>query len=166
MRTGYIYEIKSIDKSINGTYIGSSWNIEFRRNSHYHSYNNSNSKDYVYPLYKYIRENGGWDNFEMTVIDSGEVETKLELECAEQFYIDMAGGVENLLNHRDPIINIEKRKQKQYENKQKNKKRYADNTREKLNTKFVCKCGGSYSHKHKSTHIKTNKHIKHFKNNK
>ena len=121
MRTGFIYEIKSNDKSITGTYIGSCWNMKKRLKSHKDYCNNKNNKDYNYPLYRYIRENGGFDNFEMTIIDSSECEDELELHCAEQFYIDLSGGIEYLLNDRDALMDKQKRKEKQYENKQRNK---------------------------------------------
>lgn len=123
-RTGYIYEIKSIDKSITEIYIGSTWDMKDRLRLHYHKCYNKNTKDYNYTVYKYIRENGGWDNFEMTIIDSGECEDELELHCAEQFYIDMAGGIENLLNSRDAFLlpeEIRKRKDmSSHNNKKKN----------------------------------------------
>ena len=109
---GFIYEIKSIDKSITGTYIGSCWDMKRRLKSHKDKVNNKTYRGYNYPLYRYIRENGGFDNFEMIEIDSGECEDKRELECAEQFYIDMSGGIENLLNDRDALEDKQKRKEK------------------------------------------------------
>ena len=65
---------------------------------------NENSKEYNKPIYKYIRENGGFHTFTMRVIDSGECEDVTELECGEQFYIDMAGGIDNLLNCRNAFV--------------------------------------------------------------
>ena len=112
-RTGYIYEIKSIDKSITETYIGSTWDMKDRLKCHKNDYNNNKRNNYYAPLYRYMRENGGFDNFEMTVIDSGECEDRTELLCAEQFYIDMAGGIDNLLNCVDALVlpeEIRKRK--------------------------------------------------------
>jgi len=39
-------------------------------------------------------------------------------------------------------------------------KEYRQNHKEKINKKCNCECGGYYSHKHKSTHEKSNKHQK------
>tara|TARA_R110002049_G_scaffold64543_1_gene170167 strand:- start:29 stop:511 length:483 start_codon:yes stop_codon:yes gene_type:complete len=114
MRTGFVYELKSKDKSITKTYIGSTWDIKTRLIKHKQSFHNKNSKDYNYPLYRYIREHGGFDNFEMTIIDSDECEDKTELHCAEQFYIDMSGGIENLLNDHDALMDKQKRREKNY----------------------------------------------------
>ena len=163
MPTGYIYEIKSMDTSVTGTYIGSTWDMKDRLRIHASSCYNENSKDYNYPIYKYIRENGGFHTFTMKFIDSGECEDEIELHCAEQFYIDIAGGVENLLNDRDALVDKELRKKKEYINKEKNKKKYYENTKEKQFTKYECECGGSYLYKHKSAHIKTTKHQNYIK---
>ena len=114
MRTGFVYEIKSKDTSITGTYIGSTWDMKKRLKHHKHNCNNENSKEYNKQVYHYIRENGDWANFQMTVIDNGECVDRKELECGEQFYIDLAGGIENLLNDRDAIVDKQKRKEKQY----------------------------------------------------
>ena len=104
MPTGYIYEIKSNDKSITGTYIGSTWDMGKRLRKHVGHCYNENSKEYNKLVYKYIRENGGFHTFTMKVIDSGECEDLTELVCGEQFYIDMAGGIKNLLNGIDAFV--------------------------------------------------------------
>ena len=104
MPTGYIYEITSNDKSITGLYIGSCWDMKKRLRKHRNKCYNENSEQYNYPVYKYIRENGDFHTFNMTVIDSGECEDRTELECGEQFYIDMAGGIDNLLNCKDAFV--------------------------------------------------------------
>lgn len=112
MPTGYIYEIKSMDASIAETYIGSTWDMGKRLQRHVSNCYNENNKEYNYLVYKYIRENGDFHTFNMKVIDSGECEDVTELKCAEQFYIDMAGGIENLLNDRDALEDKQQRRQK------------------------------------------------------
>lgn len=137
-RTGYIYEIKSMDKSITGTYIGSCWDMGKRIGTHASYCYNKNSHKYNYPVYKYIRENGDFHTFTMKVIDSGECEDETELHCAEQFYIDMAGGIQNLLNDRDAFVLPEealKRKRIDTINRQK---------KNKETKKYPCKLCGFY----------------------
>ena len=68
---------------------------------------------YNLPVYRYIRDNGDFHTFNMKVIDSGECEDLTELVCGEQFYIDMAGGIENLLNDRDAFVLPEENKKRQ-----------------------------------------------------
>ena len=114
MRVGYIYEIRSNDKNITEYYIGSCWNMRDRLIHHTSNCYNKKNKEYNVPVYKYIRENGDFHTFTMSVIDSGECQDVTELKCGEQFYIDMAGGIDNLLNCQDALLDKQKRKEKNY----------------------------------------------------
>ena len=158
MKTGYIYEIKSMDTSITEIYIGSTWDMKDRLKCHKHDYNNNKRNNYSAPHYKFIRENGGWINFEMKVIDSGECEDELELHCAEQFYIDMAGGIENLLNSQDAFLLPEEARKRK--NIASNKKKH----RNKDTKRFYCKtCDyAAQSQIDLDIHYTTNKHKKTF----
>ena len=136
MPTGYIYEISSNDKSIPGTYIGSTWNMGKRIIDHAVNCYNENGKEYNVPVYKYIRENGGFHTFNMKVIDSGECEDITELVCGEQFYIDMADGIDNLLNVQNALVLPEEAR---IRNNIRNKKNGKKNVESK---RFPCKtCG-------------------------
>lgn len=53
---------------------------------------------------------------------------------------------------------------KQYYNKNKKEikrkaKKYKEDNKEKYNEKIICECGGKYLRRHKSTHLKTKKHL-------
>jgi hypothetical protein len=52
-------------------YIGSTKSFRSRKYQHKSSCNNTNNKSYNLKLYNKIRENGGWDNWSMNVIDEG-----------------------------------------------------------------------------------------------
>ena len=159
MRTGFVYELKSKDTSVTETYIGSCWDMKKRLRDHKNNCHNKKIKHYNYPLYIYIREHGGWDTVEMTIIDSGECEDELELHCAEQFYIDMSGGIENLLNGNDAMVLPEEAKKRKDIDCAKNKQRHIDNK------DFYCEpC--EYAAQSKTvieSHYTTNKHIKNLK---
>ena len=137
-RTGYIYEIRSMDTSITGTYIGSTWNMGERLRDHASRCYNEKRKDYNYPVYKYIRENGGFHTFTMKVIDSGECEDLTELICGEQFYIDMVGGIQNLLNDRDAFVLPEEARKRLSISRKKGQKKNKETKR------FPCKTCGFY----------------------
>tara|TARA_R110000824_G_scaffold247447_1_gene436524 strand:+ start:133 stop:621 length:489 start_codon:yes stop_codon:yes gene_type:complete len=156
MITGFVYEIKSKDTSITGTYIGSCWDMKYRKYLHNHFCHNKNWRKYNYPLYRYIRENGGFDTFEMTIINMGECEDITELECAEQFYIDMYGGIENLLNSQDALVLPEEAKKRKDIVSDKNKQKNIDTKR------FYCECCdyASQSNCDLNRHYTTNKHKK------
>ena len=156
MPTGYIYEIKSKDTSITEYYIGSCWNMATRLQDHASKCYNENSKEYNKPLYKYIRENGDFHTFTMKVIDSGECQDLTELHCGEQFYIDMAGGIENLLNDRDAFLLPEENKKRTAIADKNNKKKNVETKR------FPCKTCGFYfqDNFNLQKHLKSNKHQK------
>tara|TARA_R110000787_G_C13200249_1_gene423965 strand:- start:13 stop:519 length:507 start_codon:yes stop_codon:yes gene_type:complete len=157
MPIGYIYEITSNDKSITGLYIGSCWDMEKRLEKHaINCYNENDKRHYNNPVYKYIRENGDFHTFNMTVIDSGECEDRTELRCAEQFYIDMEGGIENLLNDRDALLDKQKREIQKSISRVKSSKKNIETQR------FPCKTCGFYfpSDSKLQKHLGTPKHAK------
>ena len=156
MRVGYIYEIKSMNASIARTYIGSTWDMKDRLKNHAEKCYNENSKYYNYPVYKYIRENGDFHTFTMRVIDSGECEDETELHCAEQFYIDMAGGIENLLNCNDAFILPEEARKRQRISTNNIKKKNIETKR------FPCELCGFYfrSDGELQEHLATPRHKK------
>ena len=138
MPTGYIYEIKSMDKSITGTYIGSTWDMATRLRNHAINCYNEKYHGYNLPVYRYIRDNGDFHTFNMKVIDSGECEDLTELVCGEQFYIDMAGGIDNLLNCMDALEDKQKRKEKKNIARDKIQKKNIENK------KYPCELCGVY----------------------
>lgn len=76
-------------KNKNAFYIGSSKNCRTRFSMHKYNTNNPSAKDYNCPLYKYIRDNGGLDNFSFIILEElGNIETK-DLRVREQFFIEL-----------------------------------------------------------------------------
>ena len=85
-----IYKIKhNEDYDDDNIYIGSTCNLIRRRCNHKDCCNNENSSKYNFPLYKYIRENGGWDAFVLIKIHDYKCNSKSELEVEERKMIDM-----------------------------------------------------------------------------
>ena len=61
---GCIYKIKhNDDYSDDNIYIGSTCNLIRRRNKHKMMCNRPDLKEYNRNIYKYIRDNGGWEQF-------------------------------------------------------------------------------------------------------
>lgn len=59
----------------------------------------------------------------------------------------------------------ERHKQYKQDNKEAIKelgKQYYQQNKERQNKKFTCPCGGKYTHKHKSSHLRSKKHQKYF----
>ena len=70
-------------------YIGSTSNFRSRKLDHKYSCNNKNKKDYNYPVFQYIRANGGWDEWKMIPIEVYPCNDKKELEIRENYHIEL-----------------------------------------------------------------------------
>ena len=64
-----IYKICCNDITITDCYVGHTTNFSQRKSQHKSSCNNENSEQYNSFVYKFIRENGGWDNWNMIEIE-------------------------------------------------------------------------------------------------
>ena len=159
------------------SYIGSTKDLRVRMNNHKHNCNNENAKKYNYKIYRTIRNNGGWDNFDMKIITTQNNITKREAEVMEEilrieFRADMNGkrcyrteeqkkDYEKDYYEENKTKNLEYQKEYREENKAKiaeQNKEYYEENKAKINEKFVCECGGKYTHAHKAQHIKSLKH--------
>ena len=159
-------------------YIGSTTNFTRRKHAHKSAHNNENKKEYNYPIYKFIRDNGGWDEWQMIPIEVFPCNDKKELEVKERHHIEL---LKPKLNNRMPNRTIKewiednKEKLKQYQkkynedNKEKiaekmkeyNKKYREDNKEkkaEKAKEKVICNnCGAEIRRDSLSKHKKSNK---------
>lgn len=84
----YIYKIYSINNNIKDCYIGSTNKFSSRKSQHKKNTTNKTKKSYHRRLYRFIRENGGWDNFIMEIVEEIETDSKGEALLIEQYYID------------------------------------------------------------------------------
>ena len=83
-----IYKIASKDANINDIYIGSTCNFVKRRNQHKSACNNPNDKGYNLYVYRFIRDHGGWQNFNLYVIEKFSCTSKMQKEQVERGYIE------------------------------------------------------------------------------
>ena len=72
----FIYKICCKDPAITDVYIGHTTNVVKRRCCHKHRCNNDKDKHYNIYVYQFIRDNGGWDNWDMIVL--------IELNCKDK----------------------------------------------------------------------------------
>ena len=90
-----IYKICCNDLKIKELYIGSTTNFTRRKNSHKTACNNINDRHYNIKVYKFIRDNGGWSNWSMILIDNVSCESKLELLKIEREYVEKNNSILN-----------------------------------------------------------------------
>ena len=125
-----IYKIVCKDTNVKEIYVGSTSNFKRRGWDHKGNCNNPKLHKYNYKVYKYIRANGNWDNWEVVKIcDVADITNKEELEIVETEYYYSLGAT---LNTLVPGKRIGSKQRKEY---QKNYDiKYQKDNREKINT--------------------------------
>ena len=85
-----IYRIShKLDYDNENVYIGSTTDLHKRKQKHKHSCISETSISYNFKLYQYIRANGGWDNFQFTILRVCNDADKMERLKLEQSFIDV-----------------------------------------------------------------------------
>ena len=90
-----IYKICCKDINITGIYVGHTTNFTKRKNRHKYTCNNPNSKNYNLFVYKFIRNNGGWENFNMIEIEKYNCNDRLEACKRERHWIEELKSILN-----------------------------------------------------------------------
>ena len=147
------YKIISKNHTNNLCYVGSTTNFAKRQTKHKLCSINGCYKNSHLNLYKNIRANGGWDEFQMVEIGRTEQITLAEAHSIEDtFRIELKAD----MNMRCCVNNKQKRSayNKIYRDENKEGRR----TLETL--KMVCVCGCSIRKYGLSQHLLTKKHIK------
>jgi hypothetical protein len=139
-KNGIIYKIVCNDENINNIYIGSTYNFAFRKSHHKYNCNNEND---IY-LYRFIRENGGWNNWSIFIIRKYENINKIKLRKKERKYINKLNATLNQ--------SIPSRTKKEYN------KVYRRDNNAYIKEKIECNCGCLITRGNISRHRKTNKH--------
>ena len=132
-----IYKICCKDPEITDIYVGHTTNFTQRKHNHKNNCGNENLKNYNLNVYKFIRDNGGWENWSMLQIENYNCNNSKEASMRERFWIEL---LKPKLNTISPYTsNEEKAIQKKiwYEEKkdyilQKAKSNYEDNKEQKL----------------------------------
>jgi hypothetical protein len=165
-------------------YVGSTKSFIKRKNRHKHNCNNGCTQK----LYTTIRENGGWDNWRMVIIEEcGEItliqarikeeENRLKLnanlnmkkcyqteEEKKQYY---EANIEKIKEYYEANNEEIKQQKKEYykannEEIKEKTKQYQQANKKKIkeykNQKFTCECGRTIILGSKSYHLKTNIH--------
>ena len=163
-----IYKIVCKDLNIKDVYVGSTTNFTNRKRDHKKCCINATDRHFHQKNYEIMRNNGGWDNWEMIEIEKFSCKDSNEARSRERYWYEQLNAN---LNSQRPLTTVEERKN---EVKQKCKLYYEANkekviaqaskhnikNKEKRNEKFQCECGGHYLYNHKARHFKTDVHCK------
>ena len=106
-------------------YIGSTKSFRSRKYQHKNSCININQKGYNLKLYQKIRENGGWDNWKMIIIEEGNDLTFTQARIKEE---ELRVNYNGNLNSQKAYVTEEQAKERD----KKLTKEYQKNNKEKL----------------------------------
>ena len=120
----YIYKLIKKD-AINDDmiYIGSTEDINDRMSKHKYSCNNIKYHKNNYKVYKYIRDNGGWDEWKYEIIDEVEVALREDAGIYEGEYIIKY----NAINKLNDVVGGRTKKEYNEQNKEQIKQYYQQN---------------------------------------
>jgi hypothetical protein len=81
-----IYKLVSYDTTLIDCYVGHTTNFKERKRTHKNAYFNENHPNHFCPVYGFMKEHGGWENFVMLQMEEFPCETKREAELREEFW--------------------------------------------------------------------------------
>ena len=96
------------------TYIGSTTDFIRRKNNHKNNCNNKKNKEYNDKKYQYIRDNGGWGDWNMLEVEKFPCNDKREAEAREEYW---RCHFNSQLNTKRAYITDEQRKELDKERK-------------------------------------------------
>jgi len=187
-QNGCIYKIVCKDPAVTECYVGSCCNFTRRKHQHKSDCHNVNRNHYNFKVYTFIRQHGGWDNWDMIQLQHYPCNSKRELQLEERKHFEELKATlntqvptrsykEHYQDNKEKISEkhkqyyqdnkekiSEKKKQYRQDNKEKQKeyqKQHYQDNKEKLKEKFQCECGGRYIQCHKLRHLKTKQHLLH-----
>tara|TARA_R110000822_G_scaffold263136_1_gene387461 strand:- start:18 stop:584 length:567 start_codon:yes stop_codon:yes gene_type:complete len=119
---GKIYKLCCKDVNVKEIYIGSTCNeLKVRKYKHKSICINENSKAYNLNIYQFIRQSGGFDNWDIVLVEEyKDCNNKNDLHARERYYIEL---LESTLNSRIPIRSQQEYKEyhKEYKKTDKHK---------------------------------------------
>jgi hypothetical protein len=180
------YRLVCRDPTVKEVYVGHTTAEVDRRANHKTNCTNEKSKKYNYFVYRFIRDHGSWDNWQLIVHEKKPVKDIFEAVLQERVWVEfykatlnsnvpsrthveysaayyakyrdeiMKTHAEYRADHRDQI----NKNQAAYDaNHRDEKASYRAANRALINEKHACPCGGKFTTVNQSKHIKAARHI-------
>lgn len=173
-KIGYIYKLCCNNPEITDCYVGSTKNEKVRKNNHKKCCNKENDKSYNLYVYQFIRDNGGWDNWNMVRLEEFKFDERAQLNTRERYWLEeLKATLNKIIPTRTIKEWIEENKEqiaeqkKEYYEQNKDKikeqrKEYWENNKEQIaekgKIKITCECGSTFRKAEKNRHLKSKKH--------
>jgi len=83
-----IYKIVCKDLAVTDCYVGHTTSFKHRKYEHKSHCYNDKCNEYNFKVYKTIRQHGGWENWEMVLVEAFPCENNLQAEARERFWYE------------------------------------------------------------------------------
>jgi hypothetical protein len=128
-QVGFVYKLCCIDPEIKEIYIGSTKNLRVRKGQHKYDCNTENNKNNKMKVYQFIRNNGGFDNWDIVQLERFEFNTKYELHARERHFIEL---LKPSLNKQKPTRTKKEWNQENKEEIKENVKQYYEKNKKEI----------------------------------
>jgi hypothetical protein len=156
-----MYKLVPKDLALDLIYIGHTTNFRCRKNQHKGYCNNPLRKNYNCKVYVMIRENGGWEAWEMILIEDFPCKNGIESAKRERYWYEFYKAN---LNMNVPVQNKVEWDKKNKDHICKYNKKYVEENKLTIQAqkqkKINCGCGSQISTSNISYHLKSKKHQK------
>jgi hypothetical protein len=154
------YRLVCRDPMVTECYVGRTTDEVKRRSCHKSRCNDETRKSFNCFVYRFIRDHGGFENWQMIVHEHLAVKDRVSASLRERYWVEF---YQSTLNQKLPgrskaestaawhVNHREVQNQKSASYKLANEDR--------LKTKHTCECGGCYTTTNYRQHIKSKKHI-------
>lgn len=157
-----IYKLVCKDLVVKDCYVGSTCSWIRRKSQHKNDIINKNGKAYNYKKAVIIRNNGGWENWEMVLIENCPCKTDLEARSKEREWLEKLGAT---MNSQTPLRTQEDINAKAAEHHAAHREEINARCLARNSKKMTCACGAEHVKGFKSGHRKTKKHTDWVKQN-
>lgn len=155
-----MYKLVCNDLSVKDVYVGHTTLFRTRKSMHKTKCNNVNDASYNLLVYRVIRENGGWDAWQMIEIEKYPCNDENESTSRERHWYELLKATMNFqvpnrsikewkLDNKDHVKEVKK----EYESKNK------EQIRERKKKSETCICGSIIRSCHRSKHLETQVHL-------
>jgi hypothetical protein len=175
-----MYKIVSNDLNINDCYVGSTTEFTKRKSNHKSDCTNANGKRYNFKVYKFIRDNGDWQNWSMILIEMYPCTNHLESLQRERYWCEHLNATLNSLvpsrspkeytfdhkEHKKQYLELYRENHKEQIKKKSTQYNVAnkEHIRTQQKTVIYCECGSLYTRCNKLRHERSEKHTEYEKN--
>ena len=125
------YKFTCLNDDIKNCYVGSTANLKNRKIKHKSACNNPNDKAYNYNIYKIIRENGGWNNWSIVVIEETQDLTLTQARTKEEEHrIQLKANMNSCSAYLSEESRIERDKNYRKKHYEENKKQHIEKVKQ------------------------------------